>query len=322
VRRRGRPCRNEPRDSYVQWTNNFFNTIKAGNLTDIDLDLYFSFSRPGTKQLYRHLNKRFYGRKAAERYERDLVHLACGHLGMKNSKYVKRNLDQCIRELEGHGYIVPETKEGRYRKVRPGVWRVGFSLDPSRRKAVRKSGVARDLVSSAPERTPARDLVATFHRLWSRVGEYEPAEKELVIANRLIGDHGLNTVQAALPRLVKILKQKWPDCRTFKGVEAYIAEALAPVRDRSRREDDRDRQDQDLEAERHRQQAARRRQSELESVWQQLSPEEQRELRTAAHSGHPADVLNRRPKLAHSLCLAELQRRIESDGNARSGATP
>jgi len=121
---------------------------------------------------------------------------------------------------------------------------------------------------------------------------------------------------------VKILKQKWPDCRTFKGVEAYIAEALAPVRDRSRREDDRDRQDQDLEAERHRQQAARRRQSELESVWQQLSPEEQRELRTAAHSGHPADVLNRRPKLAHSLCLAELQRRIESDGNARSGATP
>ena len=59
VRRKGRPRRDELPDSYVQWTKTFFQTITAGNLTDVDLDLYFSFSRPGTKHLYRHLNKRF-----------------------------------------------------------------------------------------------------------------------------------------------------------------------------------------------------------------------------------------------------------------------
>jgi len=322
VRRPGRPTTAEPKDSYVQWTNNFFQTIKAGNLTDIDLDLYFSFSRPGTKQLYRHLNKRFHGRNAAERYERDLVHLACGHLGMTKSKFVKRNLDECIRELEHHGYIVPESKADRYRKIRPGVWRVGFSLDPSWKKTTGKRGAASDRVRKAPERSAARDIITTFHQLWSGVGEYQPSQRELASASRLIAEHGLENLKAALPRLVKILKTKWPDCRTFKGAEAYIAEALTPVRDRRRREEQRRRDDEAKKAERDREQVARERQSGLELLWKQLSPEEQLEIRATAHRGHPSDVLRRRPSLAHSLCLAELRRRLEKSPEAADTKLP
>ena len=235
VRCNGRPRKDEPSDSYVQWTNNFYKTISAGNLTDIDLDLYFSFSRPGTKQLYRHLNKRFHRRGVGERYERDLIQLACGHLGMKRSKFVKRNLDQCIRELEEHGYVVREAGEQRYRHVRPGVWRVGFELPSSQERAAWSGGAA-DARSPTPAVTPEAEIVGRFHALWSGTKRDRPSEKELAIARRLIGEHGQAMVSAALPRAVKVLREKWPDCRTFKGVESYFAEATGPLRDRQRHE--------------------------------------------------------------------------------------
>jgi plasmid replication initiation protein len=58
VRRRGRRRSDRVPDSYIQWTNDFFHSLRTGNLTDLDLDFYFSLQRPTTKQLYRHLNKR------------------------------------------------------------------------------------------------------------------------------------------------------------------------------------------------------------------------------------------------------------------------
>jgi hypothetical protein len=242
IRRKGRPRKNGPRDSYVQWTKNFCETIQAGNLTDLDLDLYFSFSRPGAKQLYRHLNKRFHGAREQQRYERDLTHLACGHLGMKRSKYLKRNLDQCIRELEDRGYIIPEPAESRYRKVRPGVWRVGFSLQPARFARTGRRGMA-DTDERSESNDPATEIVRRFHQLWSGAGECRIGEKELSIAQRLISDHGADTMEGALPRVVKVLRQKWPDCRTFKGVEVYLSQALAPMQERKHRDEQRE-QDQ------------------------------------------------------------------------------
>jgi len=301
----------------VQWTKNFYKTIKSGNLTDIDLDLYFSFSRPGTKQLYRHLNKRFHGRKQHERYERDLVHLASGHLGMKQSRYLKRNLDQCVTELERHGYVVPEDAKQRYRKVRPGVWRVGFSLQPSHRKSSRGRGVTAGDPAQRDARTGDREIVQRFHELWSGGAGYEPTEKELALARRLIGQHGQETLSAALPRVVKVLRQKWPDCRTFKGVEAYLGEATRPLRERERREETRRQEEQQAEAEARRRHEQQQRHVQLERLWQSLSSKEQKHIQAAALHGHPADVLTRRPSLAHALCLTELAKR---HGHAAVGA--
>jgi len=52
-------------------------------------------------------------------------------------------------------------------------------------------------------------------------------------------EHGYDTISSALPRLLNVLKDNWPDCRTFKGVEVYLTEALAPIRERERREEQR-----------------------------------------------------------------------------------
>ena len=311
MRRRGRIRKDEPHDSYVQWTKNFYTTIQAGNLTDIDLDLYFALSRPGAKQLYRHLNKRFHGRREQQRYERDLAHLACGHLGMKKSKYLKRNLDQCIRELEDHGYIVAEDEDRRYRKVRPGVWRVGFELAPAYRKTGPRRGVPSSDPPSAGDASRANALVREFHAQWTGRGECDPSGKEIAIAESLITEHGYDTISGALPRLLKVLKDKWPDCRTFKGVEVYLSEALAPVRERERREEERQREQEERDAERRRTEAARNRDADLEAHWQQLSAEEQQEIQAAALTGHPPDLMQRRPTLAHVLCLVEFGQRRE-----------
>jgi len=317
VRRKGRPRSNEPPDSYVQWTKNFFQTITAGSLTDIDLDLYFSFRRPGTKHLYRHLNKRFHNRREGERYERDLVHLACGHLGFTKSKFVKRNLQQCIRELEEHGYIRAE-QESRYRKVRPGVWRVGFTLDDDYRKT-RRSGAAAQRKPAERPASPALKLVRQFHATWSRAGDCNPGEKELAVAERLIEQFGEETIAAAMPRVVAVLRDKWPDCKTFKGVESYLGEAMRPLQEQRRRKAERDQAEEVADAERRRRDEKRRQQAELERRWQSLSHREQEAIRTEALRGHPVRVIQQRPSLAHSLCLAELRKRVEeSEGPAAS----
>jgi len=314
LRRRGRPRADEPRDSYVQWTKNFYKTIESGNLTDIDLHLYFSFSRPGARQLYRHLNKRFHGRKQAERYERDLVQLACGHLGMKRSKYLKRNLDLCIRELEERGYIVSEDAASRYRRIRTGMWRVGFELSPEHRPAARGRGAPYTGGVNAVHTSTAQTLVVDFHRLWSGAGRYRPSQGEIAIAQRLINSYGAKLIAAALPEAVKVLKMKWPDCKTFKGVEAYIDDALRPLREQERRASARHREQQERTHEQRQQERGRKRNEELNRLWEKLSAVEQKKVRTAAVKGHPAHVLQRRSSLVHALCLAEFER---TSGEAR-----
>jgi len=311
VRREGRPRRFEPHDSYVQWTKNFFKNVTSGNLTDIDLDLYFSFSRPGARQLYRHLNKRFY-RKQQDRYERDLVQLACGHLGMKRSKYLKRNFDLCVQELEKSGYILPEASTNRYRNVRKGVWRVGFTLAPEHRRTTRRRGVGYTDGVAASGNDAASRLVRDFHRLWSGAEECRAGQGELAIAERLIEAQGAETIADALPNAVKVLKSKWPDCKTFKGVESYIDDALRPLKEQHRRKEMRRKEEEQRHEETRQQQEESRRNAELEQIWSNLSPEAQADIRSTALRGHPVDAISRRPKLAHSLCLVELARRQSS----------
>lgn len=320
MRRRGRPRADEPSDSYVQWTKNFYKTISSGNLTEIDLELYFSFSRPGAKQLYRHLNKRFYGRRESERYERDLVELACGHLGMTRSKFLKRNLDQCIRELEEHGYIAAEGSERRYRKVRPGVWRVGFALAPQYVRSGRRRGVAATESRPTSDGTPAQQLVTAFHAAWSGGEECRPSPGEIAIAERLIAEHGFDVLLTAVPRLISVLRQKWPDCKTFKGFEVYLSDALAPVREREQRVHLRRKEANDRAAEEQQREQARMENQQLENVWRDLSADQREDIRRAALRGHPRDIAERHPALAHSFCLAELRRRTQEEGSA--GQTP
>ena len=207
--------------SYIQWTNDFDQQLKAGNITRLDLGLYFSLGRYGSKQLLRHLNKRWHAGKKATHYERDLDGLACGHLGMKCCKSLKESFHEFVKELEEQKYIVPVPLKQRYRKVRKGVWRVGFDLHPSRIRTAASKSDGKGTLRKQPEGSDQIDSLAVeYYRL--RFGEERHrvtnSDREYVVT--FIDNCGSSEkLQAILPKLAKCTKDGW------KGRDKHIAAA-------------------------------------------------------------------------------------------------
>ena len=137
VFRKGRRASGALPESYVQWTRHMHTSLEEGSVLDLDLDLYFSCRRPGTKHLLRHLNKVWHAGRKPKPYARDLKELACGHLGMTDCKDLKRNFQDLVAELESCGYLKPADPTVRYEKIRAGIWRVNLELHPDQLRTKR-----------------------------------------------------------------------------------------------------------------------------------------------------------------------------------------
>jgi Replication initiator protein A len=113
--------------SRFTWGDDFFKSCQQNYLKGLDLDVYFSLGTPATKQLYRFLDKHFYGSKTLTY---DLRDLAVGHVGL-SAKYtlprIKEKFAKYLEELERIGFIEPATKEERYTKTGHGQWEITFS---------------------------------------------------------------------------------------------------------------------------------------------------------------------------------------------------
>jgi hypothetical protein len=193
VTRRGRRTLDAVPESHVQWTENFNSSLKEGNLLPINLDLFFGWSRPGAKQLYRQLNKTWRGGLKPTTYERDLREVACGHLGMTDSKYLKRNFQQVVLEMEQKGYLLPLSERDRYRQISQGVWRVRFELHPTHYARMPKAA----LTVATKQSSHAAQLVSKYHH--ARFGriDYRPKPRELDHAAELIVQFGIEAVATA-----------------------------------------------------------------------------------------------------------------------------
>ncbi|QDU10877.1 replication initiator protein A [Gimesia aquarii] len=207
VFRRGRPQQGSRPESYFQWVDSLFQSMKQGNLATIDLDLHFSLKLPGSRQLHRHLNKRRYGTRKYATYERDLKELACGHLGMQDCKDLKRNFHRSVQELIDVNYLSPDSVQ--YIKVRPGVWRVRF-----------------DFQAVSPVVPAPVALVQQFYKLWA--GEVPPRifDGELAHARELLDLHPETTIRQVLPNVVSTMKTEFPNAKSFGGARKYFDEAL------------------------------------------------------------------------------------------------
>jgi hypothetical protein len=117
--------------SYFVWNEKVFESFLAGNLKEIDLDIYKGLRSSISKRMYRFLDKRFY---LKSRLEFDLSIFAYEHIGVsRNSPLteVKRLLSKPILELENIGFIKSLPKEERFIKVRKGVYNVIFEKGQS-----------------------------------------------------------------------------------------------------------------------------------------------------------------------------------------------
>lgn len=227
VLRRGRRAAGAIADSHIQWTANFYSSLKEGSLTDLDLDLYFGWRRPGCKQLYRHLNKVWHAGKKPKVYERDLTELASAHVGLARSRFLKRNFEEIVKDMEKGGYLAPMDEAVRYRKTRPGVWRVRLELDPRHFRG-NKARVGESPRQECPSKQPgAVMLVRDYHRHRFGRETYDPKSHELRHAEKLLAGHTLPDLKKLVPGVAKTVAGAFggKDCH-FGAAVPYFEKAL------------------------------------------------------------------------------------------------
>lgn len=313
IRRQGRRSRDESSSSWIVWTPRFFESISSGNLKTIDLDRLFGLRLPTARRMYRFLDKRFH---RSTEVEIDLRDFACGHIGLgetDNIAILKQRLAPAISELEQNGLVAAADREERFRKVRPGIWRVRFQ----RYAPATPLQIAKDPLEVAPN--PAEQLVGQFYRLWKGSEPSVIPAKHATQAAEILKRFGRETAVRLIPRVVDRLRVKWPNAQTFGAVISYIDEVAGEYEQQQQRE-------ARLQAE----QANRKREEELvaeqqerrqrfeekwQPQWNRLSVTEQQAIRFSVLHDRP--WLEKMPATLHFHCLEALAKQSYASDSPR-----
>lgn len=166
---------------------------------------------------------------------------------------------------------------------------------------------------------PEWTVVADFYRLWAGLDAYRPTRRELEQARALLEQHGPAKTRALIQMVVKRLKARWPDAKTFGSVSKYLAE-VAEEYDRDQKRIEQDRRDQlRRQKEREEQERQQARQAEFEAKWRPVwdaLPDPDRDAIRRVVVGQNT-FFERMPRIVETLCLEELARR-----RARPAALP
>src|SRR5262249_46284088 len=82
---------------------------------------------------------------------------------------------------------------------------------------------------------PEWGIVTEFYRLLSGRDNIQPSKADLSTALGLVAEHGPVKAKALMPLVVAVLKEKWPDAKTFGAITRYVPDALAEYQRRERR---------------------------------------------------------------------------------------
>ena len=129
--------------SSFTWNKVFMESFKAGNLKNLDTELYFSLKLATSKQLYRFLDKRFWKNRPVWTF--DLNELAFDRVGLSrnyspNAGKIKEKLDPALKELESREFLKPMSRDERYFKDGK-VWKI---------RLIQKSTAAIELPDTVP----------------------------------------------------------------------------------------------------------------------------------------------------------------------------
>jgi hypothetical protein len=155
---------------------------------------------------------------------------------------------------------------------------------------------------------PEWTLVTDFYQLWAGNTNSRPTSKELEQAAELIAQHGQAKARALIPLVVKRLKEKWPDAKSFGAIARYLP-VVAGEYDRQQWNLEKRKQEQ-LQEQQEWEEAARKakERAALQAVWETLPQEEREGIRTLVLAGQPQS-LAKHPGLVDKLCLTELAKR-------------
>ncbi|MBI3465133.1 MAG: hypothetical protein HY000_19060 [Planctomycetes bacterium] len=157
---------------------------------------------------------------------------------------------------------------------------------------------------------PEHLIVADFYRLWSGDERHRPTTKELAQARELIEHTGHAKAKALIPLVVKRMKKKWPEAKTFGASTKYISEVMADY-DKEQRRVEHQRAEQ-LQRKRD-QDEAQRKAAEDEKllgtwrpVWERLPEAEKEEIRKAVGADKHRWLGPAARAIEDRLCIREL----------------
>ena len=226
---RGRRKQGTQRASYVQWTKSFYESMKNGNLINVNLDdLAACSARTGAMQLFRMTNKVWHGGRKPNVYQRDLKELACAHLRMKNDKWTKRNFQNIVEWMEKAEFIKPEEKSDRYIRVAHGIWRVQLEIHPSR--VIAGKNYAIPAVSDAAQgeaiAEDATQLIQAYMESRFQRSDYQPTKKDRERAKNLLKQTPLDILLKLVPQVVAAVQAKNADDLYFGFAEPYFQKGI------------------------------------------------------------------------------------------------
>lgn len=234
---RGRRKAGTQRASYIQWTKSFYESMRNGNLININLDdLAACSARTGALQLLRMTNKAWHGGRKPSVYERDLKELACGHLRMKNDKWTKRNFQNIVEWMEKQEYFKALDKHERYVKIAHGIWRVRLEIHPSR---ITEQANKTLLLAAGKSRgkAPTDDaaiLVQSYMQARFNRTDYRPTHKDRERAKGLLKQASLSELLELIPSVVLAIRAKNAGDLYFGFAEPVFVQALEARAQRSR----------------------------------------------------------------------------------------
>lgn len=227
---RGRRKQGIQRASYVQWTKSFYESMKNGNLINVNLDdLAACSARTGAMQLFRMTNKVWHGGRKPSVYQRDLKELACAHLRMKNDKWTKRNFHNIVEWMETAEFIKPVEKADRYIRIAHGIWRVQLEIHPSRVIAGKTDAIPSTPVA-APNKKIADDstrLIQAYMQARFQQADYRPTRKDRERAQGLLNQTSLDVLLQLIPKVVAAVRAKKANDLYFGFAEPYFQREIA-----------------------------------------------------------------------------------------------
>lgn len=297
----------DPSESWVVWASEVFADIQQGNVKELDTEQFFRLDRPIARRLYRFLDKHLTDHR---HFEIDLLTLAA-HLGISGTAHIgkiKERLRQSIEQLEAvDGFIRPATPEQRYRKQGRGQWVAVFDRATNDQAAAKGEGKPRP--SDAP-----RQLVLAFYARWSGDTRHFVTRHELRQAREVIDAYGEEQAIALVPKVVRLMKQAFPNANAFGATMNYWHQADKAAR-RTVQSPQQTSEPTDDTAKRD---AERQELAQLREQWSRLSDAEVADIRShvAEHSGPTIRSFLSQGRyddiLVERACLNEMRRRQQS----------
>lgn len=157
--------------------------------------------------------------------------------------------------------------------------------------------------------SPAQRLVGQFHAAWSGGQGRAGSAGEVTAAEACLTLYGFDLASRLLPKVVKRMKERFPDAKTFGATTDYFAEIHAETAKRERVVEKAKEANVESHVEADKRRARAERHEHLETLWNTLPVAERQSIETAVLAANPRLELTKLPGLHHRLCLDELDKR-------------